>query len=376
MIENLLWIGDSPNLRGGFGRVTREFCNHLEEMYFFKYDITVFGIKSSEEINTQNKYRYNVINSFDCETGTLGLHKLLKIIDVIHPKKIIIHNTPLIISQYAAIIKSHILDVEIYGYFVIEKELSGSDIPIIMILNTYLKGGFSMTPFGFDQLIKYGFNKRLCILPIGFNIDSFTSYTPKEAKYFLGLDDTFVFFYGGKNKKNNNLDILLEGYANFLSNHLNDKIVLLMNCNPYEYYNIPDLFKEKCQKLNILEWEKYIKFTINESQTPKFNDDELSLFYAASDIGISLSKEHSWGQTVFEHAGFKKPQIINDNTPISQILMNGVIKINNTVNELTNALEKYYSDKEMRDKDSLLLNNDINKFKWDRVIYRFLKHII
>ena len=373
MPENLLWIGDSPNLQSGFGRITREFCNHLDEMYFFKYNIIVFGINSSEEKSNRN-YRYQVINSFDRENGTLGLHKISALINKYNPKIVIIHNTPLIISQYAIIIKSQNMDIDIFGYFVIKKELTNSDITIMMILNTYLRGGFSMTPFGFDELIKYGFYRKLCILPIGFNSKSFTLYTSKEAKYFLGLENTFVFFYGGKNKKSNNLDILLEGYAKFLLNHLDDKIVLLMNCNTYTYYDIPRIFKEKCQEINILDCEKYIKLTVNGNKDPVFNDDELSLFYAAGDIGISLSKEHSWGQTSFEHAGFLKPQIINDNTPISQILINGVIKINNIVSELTNALEVYYINNEKRNNDSLLLKADINKFKWDKVIYRFIKH--
>jgi hypothetical protein len=251
--QRLLWISDSPNNRNSLGRITREICPRLKEIY----DIKVFGINNN---NYQN-LGYEIIDSFDAETGAMGYQKVINLVNTWCPNIIIILNEPIMIAQYSSIIKKYrnnITEPLLIGYFYIDCEHIRDDL--IKILDDNLTAGIIMSEFAKNQLIN-GFRKPLIIAPLGFNNKEFKIIDSKEAKYILGIDpDTFVFFSGASNQPIKRLDIIIRSYVNFLAANRNKKILLLMNCCVDDIgLDIPQLFKTLALEAGILNWDKHIK---------------------------------------------------------------------------------------------------------------------
>jgi hypothetical protein len=381
----LLWISDSPNTRNSLGRITREICPLLKKTY----DIKVFGIGNN---NYQN-LGYEIIDSFDVETGIMGLQKVVTLVNTWCPDIIIILNEPVIIAQYASVIKKHIntnLELpKMIGYFYIDCEHIRDDL--IDLLNENLSAGIVMSEFAKDQLIK-GFTKPLIISPLGFNHSEFKIIDTKEAKYILGIDsNTFVFFCGISNQPNKRLDIIIRSYVNFLTVNKNKKVLLLLNCCVDDIgLDIPKLFKTLCDKEGIANWDNYIKLTSQWGAKPNFNDEDMSIFYSASDVGLCSSMGESWGLINFEHGGFGKPQIIPAFSTINEVLREGVIRIipndffvypthnlgqGKIINHshLTQAMDIYYNDEKLRIMDGFNIKKNVLQYSWLFTINKILE---
>lgn len=374
--QKLLWISDSPNNRNSLGRITREICPLLKEIY----DIKVFGINN----NNYQDLGYEIIDSFDSETGVMGLQKVINLVNTWCPNTIIILNEPIIIAQYASVIKKNInynlISPSLIGFFYIDCEHIRDDL--IKVLDNYLTAGIIMSDFAKNQLIKE-FSKPLIIAPLGFTNKEFKIIDSKEAKYILGIDpDTFVFFSGASNQPIKRLDIIIRSYVNFLALNRNKKILLLMNCCVDDIgLDIPQLFKTLCDEVGILNWDKHIKLTSSWGSKPNFNDEDMSILYSASDVGLSSSMGESWGLVNFEHGGFGKPQIIPAFSTISEILKEGVIKIVPSDfyvypthnlgqgkiinhNDLTQAMQIYYNDERLRIMDGFNIKKNVLQYTW------------
>ncbi len=373
--QKILWISESPNNRNSLGRITREICPLLNELY----EVKVFGIGNN---NYQN-LGYDIIDSFDPETGVMGLQKVINLVNTWCPNIIIILNEPLIIAQYASIIKkninSPIIPPILIGYFYIDCEHIRDDL--IKVLDETLSAGIVLSEFAKNQL--KGFTKPISIIPLGFNNKEFKIIDSKEAKYILGIEpDTFVFFSGASNQPVKRLDIIVRSFVNFLVNNSQKKILLLMNCCVDDIgLDIPKLFKTLCDEANIPNWDKHLKLTSVWGTKPNFNDEDMSILYSASDVGLSSSMGESWGLINFEHGGFGKPQIIPDFSTISEILKDGIIKvipsdffifpthnlgqgkiINH--NDLTKAMKMYYNDEKLRIMHGFNIKKNVLQYTW------------
>jgi hypothetical protein len=254
-----------------------------------------------------------------------------------------------------------------------------------------------MSEFAKAQLLPI-FNKPLIIAPLGFNNNNFKIIDSKEAKYILGIEpNTFVFFSGNSNQPKKRLDIIIRSFVNFLANLRKETIketippvILLMNCCVDDNsLDIPKLFKTLCEQVNILDWDKHIKLTTKLGSIPDFNDEDLSILYSASDIGLCSSMGEAWGLVNFEHAGFGKAQIIPAFSTIGEVLSEGSIRIlpldyyvyptknlgqGRLMNhqDLTQAMEIYYNDDKLRIMDGFNNKKNVLQYTWKSTTNKIL----
>lgn len=390
--KKLLWVSYSPHNHNGYGRVIRELAVHLNKEYDFK----VFGINS----NNYKDLGYQIIDSYDANTGDYGFSKIITVINTWKPNYVVIHHDPFIVHQYALAIKNGVnkdllKNLEIIGYLNIDSDNSVDNY--LKVYKENLNQIWVDTQYALKQVnninnIDNNENKTeipITVLGRGFNQDNLRIIDTKKSREVLGLDpDAFIIFSGNRNQPRKRLDILLRGYVHFLKNYPSEKIVLLMNCGAIDLgWDIPRLFQRFALENGIKDWEKHIRLTTKQDGATMFDDSDLSLFYSASDIGVSTSMSESWGLVNFEHAGFGKPQIVPNCGALGELFNQGAIKINPSdyfiypVSQRSNmgqgcvigykdfakALEIYYTNKELREEYGKNAQEMVLKYNWKNV---------
>lgn len=378
-LKRLLWIGDSPHLRSGYGRVAREMCPILNK----SYQVSVFGINNTEYTDLG----YPVIDAQD-QNSHWGFDKIVQVVNSIKPHFIVVLNDPAIVIQYLQRIKKNgeVEGTRILGYLCIDYK--GIIEPHVREMETLMDGAIITSHFAEKELRKAGFEKPIYTAGHGFNQTSFYPLPLAEAKKTLGLDeDTFVIFSGNRNQPRKRLDIILRAFAQFISTRKEHKIILLMNCGMIDSgWHILEIFRRICRDIGIEQPERYLRMTTPSLQDPGVDDQSLNLFYNGSDIGVSASTGESWGLVNFEHGGVGRPQIVPNFTAFADIFTEGVIKLQAhdymihpisvqsvmgeggvvDYREITRAFEKYYQNPSLRETDGKKIRNLVCSYTWDQ----------
>lgn len=402
--KKILWIGDSPHHNSDFGRITKEICHHLHQ----KFDLKVLGLYNSSYVDLG----YPVIDALETGTGDLGMQKTVHLINSWKPDFVIILNGPMRVGQYSSIIHQNcthqnviyteeqrkdnpklpesvikrISDTKVIGYICVSNSLIRDDL--VLILNNTLDQAIVPTKFAKSQLLSNGFNKTITQIGFGFNSDNFIK-TPKiDARKILGIaENTFVIYSGYRNQSDKRLDILIRAFIEFLKKNPSKPIVLLMNCGVVDTgWDIPKLYQTLAKQNEINDWDQHLKLTISQNDHPLFDDKTLSLFYAASDIGVCSSHGEFWGFPSLQSAGFGCPQIVPNFASLGELFIKGGIRVNSSdfyvepvttniamgqgevirSNDLCRGFEIYYNNKEQLAKDGIQALEMSRKMSWDK----------
>ncbi len=338
--KKLLWISESPYNNNTNARITYELCDYLQSFF----DLTVFAINHKNSFKNRENINYNIINSFDENNGILGTNKLSELIKNEKPNIIIIVNEPLILSQYSSVIYKHEerVNINVFGFVLMNYDIFLKDIEkltydkiycnmvdIMRNLSNTIDKAYVISDYANNELLKYDFSKFIELIPFGINRNNLKKINSHNAKLILGFNkDTFIFYSGSSNKPRKNLDIIINGYIEFLIKHHGKDVLLLMNCYPDE--KLLELF-QKLYNCNFKDsnWEKYIKFIKNPTNSEEMSDNDLSLIYSASDVGLSASTSENICLINIEHASFGKPQIVPKSSSFLYIFKNesGSVKL-------------------------------------------------
>lgn len=314
--KKLLWVGDDYRSKTGYGRVAKELFLHLSQKYeIINYAIACKGI--SDE--------YYIVDSND---GTsFGFNKLPQTINILQPDIVILLNDSKIIYNWLKNIdekKTH--DCIIIPY--VCTEYIGVPKNEILLYNKLCTSMLAMADFTINEFVKNGFTKNTMRLSHGYS-ETIVKKNKEESKELMGIDkNCFVFFSGSKNQPRKRLDIIVRAFVDFLIEHNDSNVLLLMNCGLIDMgWNLPDLYFRLCEENGILNPEKFIKFSSNNITDSNKNDDELSIIYNATDVGITTSTGESFGLIPFEQSVLGIPQIIPNWGGIIESIKHGSIKI-------------------------------------------------
>jgi hypothetical protein len=376
-MKTLLWIGDDPRSKSGYGRVLNEMLPYLSK----EYDIHILSVDYKGPSN-----EYNIIDSND---GTsYGFRSVVKYYNEIKPDIFILLSDHKIIWGWLLELYNHcdISTCNIIPYVCTEYiGIWKSDMEIYNKVCSHI---LVMANYTGEEMKKQG-----CIIPYTRLSHGYPTTLHKkdklESRKLLNINENaFVFFSGNKNQPRKRLDILLRAYVVFLEKHPHDNILLVMNCGLIDMgVNIPELYKRLCEDHNIPNYESKIYY-INKTNSPsQLTDNELSVIYSSCDVGITTSTGEAFGLIPFEMSLFNVPQIIPNFGGIIESIVNGAIKINindyyvypNVIqsscgiggivhfNDVAQGMELYYTDKQLFNKHCITVIRNLEGYTWEEV---------
>jgi glycosyltransferase involved in cell wall biosynthesis len=374
----LLWVGDDYRLMTGYGRVAKELFPYLYRDYkVIQYAIDCQG-PSTE---------YYVIDSQD---GTpFGFNKLPKVIDVVKPQFIILLNDSNIIHGWLMYINNNSISHRkcmIFPY--VCTEYIGVPEIEIALYNKTCCGLLAMAQFTIDEFNNNGSLLKSHRLSHGY-ADNIKKINKSLAKRYMNVpEDTFVFFSGSKNQPRKRLDIIIRAFVHLLTKHSDKKVLLMFNCGLIDMgWNLNELYIRLCKENNIKNMEKYIYFCSNNIGDANKNDEELTVIYNASDVGVTTSTGESFGLIPFEQSALGVPQIIPNWGGIVESVPYGSIKVDTNdyyvypvglqsgngeartvyYKDVANAMETYLLDETLYNQHCIDVLKNIENYSWENI---------
>ena len=376
----LLWVGDDYRIKSGYGRVARELFPYL----FRKYDIIQYAIGCQGVSN-----EYYVIDSND---GTaFGFNKLPNVINMIKPTIVILLNDSKIIHGWLSSIKQHCINIPLLIPYVCT-EYIGVPENEVELYNTICGGLLAMANFTIDEFNNNGSILKSMRLSHGYS-DNIKKINKIDAKKQLNIpEDTFVFFSGSKNQPRKRLDIIIRAFVDLLTKHADKKILLMLNCGLIDIgWNLKELYIRLCKENKIANMERYIYFCSNNINDSNKNDEELTIYYNACDVGITTSTGESFGLIPFEQSALGIPQIIPNWGGIIESIRYGSLKVDTNdyyvypvllqscngeartvyYKDVSKAMETYLLNKELYELHSREVLKNVQNYNWENIYFQF-----
>ena len=314
-MKKLLWMGDDPRSKSGYGRVLKEMLPYLKEMY--EVFILSIGYKGPGE---------NIIDSND---GTsFGFKSVVKVFNQIEPDIFILLNDHKIIWGWLCELKKHcnISHCKIIPY--VCTEYIGIPKNDMIIYNETCEHILVMANFTGEEMKRQGCHIPYTRVSHGYP-ETLKKLDKKLSRKLLGIsENSFVFYSGNRNQPRKRLDIIIRAYVEFLKGE-DKNTILMMNCGLIDMgINIPELYERLCFDNGLINWESKIHYCNKTNEPSRYNDDDLSIIYSCCDVGITTSTGESFGLVPFEMSLFDVPQIIPNFGGIIESIKNGSIHVN------------------------------------------------
>ena len=376
-MEKLLWIGDDPRAKYGYGRVLNELLPVLK----VNYDVTILSIGF--------KGPSDDLNIIDSSDGTpFGFKSIVNVYNQIQPDIFILLNDHKIIWGWLTELKKYcnLSTCKIIPYVCTEYiGISRSDM---IVYNETCDHILVMADFTGKEMKKRGCQVSYTRLSHGYP-KTLKKLNKKECRTLLNIDiNAFVFYSGNRNQPRKRLDIIIRAYVELLKEYNNNNILLMMNCGLIDMgINIPQLYETLCLDNNIENYKSKI-FYCNKTQRPsQFNDEELSIIYSCCDVGVTTSTGESFGLIPFEMCAFDVPQIIPNFGGIIESIHHGSIKVNINdyysypivlqsssgigaivhYNDVAKAMKLLYTNQDVYQNLSSSVKKNLSGFTWEEV---------
>jgi glycosyltransferase involved in cell wall biosynthesis len=380
----LLWVGDDYRNKSGYGRVAKELFPYLLR----KYEIIHYAIACKGTSND-----YYVIDSND---GTsFGFNKLPSVIDIIQPNIIILLNDSKIIHGWLSAIKATCKNKPLIIPYVCT-EYVGVPENEVQLYNNMCGGLLAMADFTINEFNKNGSTLKSMRLSHGYS-NNIKKINKSYAKKIMDIpDDVFIFFSGNKNQPRKRLDIIIRAFVDLLTKHSDKKILLMFNCGLIDVgWNLIDLYVRLCKENNIKNIDNYIYFCSNNINDSNKNDEELTVIYNASDVGITTSTGESFGLIPFEQSSLGVPQIVPNWGGIIESIKYGSIKVDTNdyyvypvalqscsgeartvyYKDVSNAMETYLLNKDLYNLHSIEVLQNINNCSWENISFQLMQFL-
>jgi glycosyltransferase involved in cell wall biosynthesis len=374
--KKLLWVGDDYRIKTGYGRVARELFNNLKDTYtIYQFSIHCQGI--SEE--------YHI---FDCNDGTgFGFQKLPQVVNVVKPDILVILNDAKTICGWLhSLQKKMTHSCSIIPY--VCTEYIGIPKSDIQLYNEMTIGIMAMANFTLEEFVSNGYRHPTFRLSHGYP-DTIVKMDTNECRNRLGINpNSFVFFSGSKNQPRKRLDIIIRAYVEFLKEFDKKNVVLMMNCGLLDNgWDIKFLYNRLCKENNIKNKDQHIYYCSDNIGDSNKNDEELSIIYNATNVGVTTSMGESFGLIPFEQSKLGIPQIVPNWGGIIEAVPHGSIKVDTSdyfvypvilqstmgearvvhYKDIATAMRCYYTDKTKYHQDSINVVKNIEGYSWKEV---------
>ena len=392
MNRKLLWVGDDPLSKSGYGRVLNEMLPYLLE----SFDITILAIgykgphnKGPHKKGIHNNSPNNKIKILDSTDDTsFGFKSIVKVYNDVQPDVLILLNDHKIIWGWLSSLQEscNLSKCKIIPFVCTEYiGISRSDMNIY---NETCHHILVMANFTGDEMKKRGCNIPYTRLSHGYP-QTLTKIDKTEARDKLNIDpNAFIFYSGNRNQPRKRLDIIIRAFVEFLKKYPTKNVLLMMNCGLTDMgVNIPELYEQLCEDNQIEKYQSKIYYCNDTNNASEFNDEDLSLIYSCTNVGITTSTGESFGLIPFEMCLFDVPQIIPNFGGIIETIRHGCIAINpndfytypNVIQsangtgaivhykEVFQAMEMYFIDKKLYQQHCSVVKNNLIGYSWEEV---------
>jgi len=390
MRRKVLLCGTHPKQFNGYSKVmyelSRELCKYED------IDLHIFGFQNfySDEDHTKERILPDKVTIYDPflaeEKGSKGFgEKLIKdYVIELSPDIVIIYNDVIVVSG----LMKQLLTIEERKFKIVpyidlvyqnEKKL------YLDYIHKSCDSIISFTDYWKSELQKHGFSKRIHVLNHAFNDQNFFPIPQAVARKYFDLGpDEFIILNLNRNQPRKRWDICIQAYIKFISVHKGEKVKLLVMTNVQGSWDLIELLKFEGAKydMDISDLKNYFTFIQNPQ---KISDAEINVMYNAADIGWNTCDGEGFGLCNFEQAGVGKPQVVPNIggfkdffTSVNSQLVEPVLGIYGdtskdacggfqelcSIDAHVEALERYYSSRELITQHGKQARHDIRKYTW------------
>jgi glycosyltransferase involved in cell wall biosynthesis len=193
---------------------------------------------------------------------------------------------------------------------IVYKGISGS---VLSSLNKFVSHFFVFTEGWRQYLIEEGIANPITVLMHGVDTRIFHPLSKNEARKILQIpQEAVIFFSLNRNTPRKRLDILVQAFARLIAKYPLKPFYLLAICDMGEKGGYPlfDIFARELSdlkaNLHLLSNRLLISSAYNA-----FTDEQINLYYNATDIGVNVADGEGFGLCQFEHMAVGKPQIVS-----------------------------------------------------------------
>ena len=321
--KKILVYADSPNVKTGFGTVSR---NILEILYQTgEYDIDIFGINYH---GVPHPFPYRIWPAIDHQSGDpYGRNKFCQfalqhdfdilfllqdtfIVDFL--KDDAAQNRKGLISYLNENKKKPFKTIMYYPVDSIIKENWYANIAPVDKLVCY-------TEFGKQETLKNTDRNDIDVIYHGVNVKDF-NVLPEETvsnfkkQYFGDSADKFIFMNVNRNQQRKDIPRTLQAFK-LLKEKTPDAVLYLHMCQVDQGWNLPEL----CKHFD-LDLTKDVIFPQNFEPNQAFPIEVLNLLYNCADAVISTTTGEGFGLGWVEAMACKTPVIIPNNTAMTELI--------------------------------------------------------
>lgn len=390
MKRKVLLCGTHPMQFNGYSKVVFELSNELAK--YEDIDLHVFGFQNfyAEKEHSEERKLPDNVTIFDPfaeeEKGGKGFgDKIIKdyVLDL-SPDIVILYNDVIVVSsliKQLVTIKDRKFKIVPYIDLVYQNEKK----QLLDYIHAESDSIIAFTDYWKKELIRQDYGKKIYILNHAFNKDNYFPIPKSIARKYFDIDPKdFIILNLNRNQPRKRWDICIQAYIKFLSKHKGDRIKLLVMTNVIGCWDLIELMKFEGKKygFDLKDLKSYFTFVQNPQ---KISDAEINVMYNVADIGWNTCDGEGFGLCNFEQAGVGVPQVIprvggfrdfftDENSQLVEPVVGiygdstkdacGGMQEICSVDAHVDALEKYYSSRDLIKAHGKRARADILKYTW------------
>ena len=416
----VLLCGTHPAQYNGYSKVVYEIAKHFSDKRI-DFELSIFGFQNFYDNNDHSLERKlpDKVKIYDAsklemeknegkERGKGFGEKILgECIDDAKPDIIILYNDLLITNILLDSIESYVGKTYGTGASKPFKIVSYLDIVyknhtniLVKKVNDRCDAIIAFSNYWKNIMKEAGVTKPIYVLPHGFNSKTFFPVPKKVCREYFGIkENDFVIMNLNRNQPRKRWDITIKAFVKFLSDHVGEKVRLLVATTVTGAFNIMDIFESECRKFDI-PFEQAKQHLIVVDSPQQLTDTDINVMYNLADIGINTCDGEGFGLCNFEQMAIGVPQIVPHVGGFRNIFRNSMsILVNPKVSvyvdkahgsmggeaelcdatDFADAISMYYNDPDLVKKHGISGRKHIlTEFGWEnieQVFYDILKEI-
>jgi glycosyltransferase involved in cell wall biosynthesis len=376
----LLWVGDSPTVHTGFGRVSDNVLRRLAD----RWDIHVLGMNYSGDPHT---FPYPIWPPGYRDVW--GMSRFETLAAHIKPDVVLAINDVWVIKDFLALKRP----CPMAAYMPIDA------------MNVHPEGAAALndlelaifyTDFGLNEAGSAGFTGNSAVIPHGVDTSVYHPVDRREARATLGLDkklpaDAFIIGNVNRNQPRKRLDLSIEYFAKWVREYsVPENVYLYLHCSQADIgHDLPQLARY---------WKVDHRLIMpGREVTPSvgLREDAMKWVYGSFDLQISTTAGEGWGLSTHEGMACRIPQLLPDFAALGEwargaaalVPCDHLIATAGNLNTIAAtpardpfiaALDELYESRGMRERlaDEGYRRAREPRFNWDMIADQFHGHLL
>ena len=404
----LLFIGTDINQPTGYARVTHGILTQLAAAG--NVDITHFAIQTQKQTSQAGRTLPPSIKRIDADeleaprvklgapqTG-FAFRELPAQILKERPDVVLIYNDLAVITAYIEEIRRQAIKRTFQLWAYVDQVYPFQPPPYVDTLNRDCDRVFTFSPAWRTSLREQGLTRPCDVISHGFDPAAFHQIPKEIARQSAGIPkEAFVFLSLNKNQPRKRLDILIMAFVELIVKYPTRPIFLMCICDKGDYGGYP-LFDIYARELTLrgAPVDHFSSRLMITSEYKCHTDSDVNIFYNLADVGVSTADGEGFGLCTFEGLGLGVPQIVPDLIgyrdycseenallvkPASRYYLPGVYSPVGGEAQAVDpaavaaAMEKYYSEADLRAVHGERGAATVKKYTWERAAAGLIKRL-